>query len=116
MRGWLPSVPIGVVAGFAGLFVREMGMVIAGAVIILLGGTYVLQRRPQAFAWLLIGISLPWLILPGPIAVAGLVDRQRAATAPETYVGVLAALFVAGFGVALLIITRPRGGRNRTQA
>ncbi len=106
MRGFLPPLLIGAAAGFLALFMRELGLVLSAVVVVSLAVTYVGRRRFRSIGWLLMGAAAPWLILLGPIAFAGLVDREASATVPETYLGVVAAVFIAGFAVVMLVIFR----------
>ena len=106
MSGSLPAVLIGAVAGFAGLFMREMGMIILVAVLLLLNAVYVMQGRIAAVGWLMIGAALPWLILLAPIVIRAIADPEGSATTPETYLGFGGAVVLASLGTALLVVRR----------
>jgi 4-hydroxybenzoate polyprenyltransferase len=112
MMSLVPPLLIGAAAGFLALFMRELGLVLAAAVIVTLAAIYVGRRRYRSIAWLLMGAAVSWLFLLGPIAFAGLVDPQGSATVPETYLGVMAALFLAGFAVVMLVVVPADGERQ----
>ena len=76
MREILPATAIGAVLGFASLFLRELGWVLAIAAMGLLGLYYARQRRFRAFAWLLLGGAGVWILLLAPVAIGGMTDPQ----------------------------------------
>jgi hypothetical protein len=112
MRQIFPAVLIGVALGFASLVLRELGYLVAAAATILLGLYYALQHRYAAFGWLLIGGAASWIALLGPVAVGSIFDPHGAATVPETWVGLTAAIVLAGCAVALLILAGRFGAKH----
>ncbi len=102
MRTWLPAVLIGAVAGFAGLWLRELGWILLTVTLTGLTILYVVQRRIAAIGWLYLAAgTVPTLILGRNILTTFMDPAVE--VGPDTYAFMAVAVTIAGVGAIILL-------------
>jgi hypothetical protein len=107
MRTWLPALLIGLAAGYAALWLREMGWVIGAAVLILLPVVYLRQQRLADVGWLYLGAGLSPAVLLGRTLLEVLVD-PAIHVASDTLTFFAGAVALAVFGIVVVTASRRR--------
>jgi len=101
VRTWLPALLIGLTTGYAALALREMGWIIAAAVLILLPIVYLRQHRMADIGWLFFGAGLAPILLLGPTLVQTLTDPAIQVSS-DTWVFFAGAVVLAAVGIAVI--------------
>ena len=107
MRTWLPALLIGLVTGYAALFLREMGWLIAGCVLVILPVVYVRQHRLVDVGWLYLGAGLSPILLLGQTLLQMVTDPAIQVES-DTWVFFGVAVVMAGVGIGVIVATARR--------
>jgi len=102
MRTWLPALIIGLITGYASLFLREMGWIIGAAVLIFLPVVYLRQRRRTDVGWLFFGAGATPILLLGR-TITGTFTDPAIQVGTDTWLFFAGAVLLAGTGIAIVI-------------
>ncbi len=92
LAGGIVAAIIGGIVGFLGLFLREMGLVLAAVVVVIASLSYVRSGRGRDVGWLLLGAGVVPTVILGRNALTAYVD-PAVEVGPDTW------LLLAGFAV-----------------
>ena len=98
---------LGSILGFLSLFLREVGGVLGGLLLIGLSLYYATRGRTPDAGWLLVAAGLTPAVVLGRIVASAIID-PAVETGPDTWVSLLVALGVAAVGAIVLYASLDR--------
>ena len=98
---------LGAILGFLSLFLREVGWVLGGLLLIGLSLYYATRGRTPDAGWLLVAAGLTPAVVLGRIVATAVTD-PAVETGLDTWVALLVALSVAAVGAIVLYTSRDR--------